>query len=118
MEGAFFQIAFYSVVGILLVLVIYFLNWFLAPRTKHTVLRDTPYECGDAPIGADKSYHVAFYPFALLFVVFDIEALFLFAWVAAFEELGLFGFIEVIIFILCLVGGLAYAWRKGVLKWD
>lgn len=102
-----------------MVVVIYFLNWFLAPKTHATRLRDTAYECGDPPEGSGwYRYHMGFYPFALLFVVFDVEAMFLFAWVAAFKKLGLFGFIEVMIFILLLVAGLIYAWRKGVLRWD
>ncbi|KKM08883.1 hypothetical protein SY88_21900 [Clostridiales bacterium PH28_bin88] len=102
----------------LLVGIIYFLNWLLAPRVVPTEHRDTPYECGDLPVGSGWArYRLGFYPFALLFVVFDVEAIFLFAWVAAFKSLGLFGFIEVMVFILMLVGGLVYAWRKGVLKW-
>ena len=118
MGSGFFRVAFFFLVGAGMVAMIYFLNWFLAPRTTPTRFRDSSYECGDEPIGSGwSSYHLGFYPFALLFVVFDVEAIFLFAWVAAFDVLGLFGFIEVILFIALLVVGLVYAWRKGVLKW-
>ncbi|GAW94171.1 NADH-quinone oxidoreductase subunit A [Calderihabitans maritimus] len=114
----FGKIAFFTLVGVLLVGLIYFLNWFLSPKTVPTQLRNTAYECGDPPVGSGWArYHLSYYPFALLFVVFDVEAIFLFAWVAAFKPLGLFGLIEVMIFILMLVAGLVYAWRKGVLKW-
>lgn len=118
MISEFFLIAFYIVVGIVLVLAVYFLNWLLAPKTKPTAMRDEAYECGDPPRGSGwQGYNVRFYPFALLFVVFDIEAIFLFAWVAAFRDLGLLGVVEVMIFIAVLVVGLVYAWRKGVLRW-
>lgn len=118
MFSDFFLIAFYFLLGVFLVLIIYFLNWLLAPRTKPTAMRNEAYECGDPPRGSGwQGYNVRFYPFALLFVVFDIEAIFLFAWVAAFKTLGLFGFIEVMAFIAVLVAGLVYAWRKGALKW-
>lgn len=114
----YFDVAFFFVAGVLLVLLIYFLNWFFAPRTRPTQRRDMAYECGDEPVGSGFiNYDMRFYPFALLFVVFDVEAIFLFAWVAAFKSLGLFGFIEVIVFIGILVAGLLYAWKKGALRW-
>jgi NADH-quinone oxidoreductase subunit A len=116
--GDYFDIAFFFVAGVLLVLLIYLLNWFFAPRTKPTARQNTPYECGDEPVGTGwLNYDVRFYPFALLFVVFDVEVIFLFAWVAAFKSLGLFGLIEVVVFIGILVVGLLYAWKKGALKW-
>lgn len=114
----FYKVAFFFLMGAALVVIIYFLNWFLAPRTKHTSLSDEAYESGDPSVGSGwGKFHLGFYPFALLFVVFDVEALFLFAWAAAFHELGLFGVIEVFAFIVMLVVGLIYAWRKGVLRW-
>ncbi|MHB1420487.1 MAG: NADH-quinone oxidoreductase subunit A [Bacillota bacterium] len=117
-SGEFLKIAFFTGVGVLMVLVMYFLNWFMSPRTKSTELRDAAYECGDPPVGNGwPRYHLGFYPFAILFVAFDVEAIFLFVWVATFKTLGIFGFIEVMAFISLLVGGLVYAWRKGVLQW-
>ncbi|MDN5346629.1 MAG: NADH-quinone oxidoreductase subunit [Clostridia bacterium] len=114
----FFVLAFYAVLGLGMAAVIILLNWFVAPRTLATARRNTPYECGDPPLGSGwVAYHIRYYIFALLFVVFDVEAIFLFSWVAVFKTLGLWGFIEVAIFIVILVIGLLYAWKKGVLRW-
>lgn len=115
---AFFKIAFYFLLGSGLVALIYIINWFVAPRTAPTELQNSSYECGDETQGSSWGrFHLGYYPFALLFVVFDVEALFLFAWVAIFKQLGMFGFVEVMLFICILVIGLIYAWRKGALRW-
>lgn len=77
-----------------------------------------PYECGIEPVG--DSWHpfaVRYYIFALLFLVFDVESVFLFPWAITFRSLGGAGFIEMMTFIGVLVVGLAYAWRKGALTW-
>ncbi|MDI3256877.1 MAG: NADH-quinone oxidoreductase subunit A [Kyrpidia sp.] len=77
-----------------------------------------PYESGAEPVGsAHVRYNARYYLFALLFVVFDVEILFLYPWAVAFHELGLFGLIEALIFMAMLVIGLVYAWRKKVLEW-
>lgn len=89
----------------------------LAPRHP-TVLKESPYECGEKPIGsAWIQFNVGFYLFALLFLVFDVEAAFLFPWAVVFRELGFIGLFEVGIFLLVLIMGLVYAWKKGVLEW-
>ena len=89
----------------------------LAPHRPGGV-KNTPYECGEKTIGSSWiQFNVAYYLFALIFLVFDVEAAFLFPWAVVFREVGLFGFIEVGIFILILVLGAIYAWRKGVLEW-
>lgn len=76
------------------------------------------YECGIQPVGTPWSpFAVRYYIFALLFLIFDVEAVFLFPWTLIFRNLGTAGFVEVVIFILVLVVGLVYAWRKGVLEW-
>ncbi len=78
----------------------------------------TTYECGIPPFGdARVRWNIQYYIFALIFVVFDVETVFLYPWAVVFKELGLFGFIEMIIFILILVAGLLYAWKKRVLRW-
>jgi NADH-quinone oxidoreductase subunit A len=78
-----------------------------------------PYECGMAPVGlARERFSVKFYLVAMLFIIFDIEIIFLFPWGVIFQELGWFGFFEMGCFILVLVLGLAYVWRKGGLEWD
>lgn len=77
------------------------------------------YECGMEPIGsAYTPADIRFYLFALLFVIFDVEALFLIPWAVVFKELGMVGFIEMLGFIAVLFFGLIYAWRKGALEWE
>jgi NADH-quinone oxidoreductase subunit A len=77
-----------------------------------------PYESGADPVGEMWSQsQVRYYIFALLFVMFDVEAVFIFPWATNLEWFGTFGLVEMFIFIFILVLGLVYAWRKGVLKW-
>lgn len=76
------------------------------------------YESGVDPIGTGFSQsNIRYYVFALLFVMFDVEAVFIFPWAVRLEALGVFGLIEMLIFIVILALGLLYAWRKGVLRW-
>ena len=76
------------------------------------------YECGVPPSGEARArYPVRFYIIAVLFVVFDVETIFLFPWAVKFKVLGLFGFIEMLVFLGILVVGYAYAWKKGALEW-
>jgi NADH-quinone oxidoreductase subunit A len=94
-------------------------NALLRPRHPGP-LKNATYECGVEPIGeAQIRYNLRFYVFALLYVVFAVEAVFLFPWAVAYFQLsGLFPFVEVLIFLSIIVLGLAYAWTKGALKWD
>ena len=81
-------------------------------------VKSSTYECGMQTVGSSWiQFNFRYYFFALLFVVFDIEAIFLFPWAVHFKQLKLFGFVEMLIFILILVVGLVYAWRKKVLEW-
>ena len=80
--------------------------------------KEAPYESGVPDVAPPKArYTPRFYVVALLFVVFDIEAIFLFPWAVAFDALGLYGYLEACAFILLLLGGLAYEWKKGALEW-
>lgn len=110
-------------VGIFLVLSALMASRLLAPRRK-TRLKGQVYECGMLPIGRNwAQIHVRYYVFAILFLVFDVEVVFLFPWAASFlgllEEDGIDKVVlwEMVLFIFTLVVGLAYAWRKGVLEW-
>src|SRR6202008_2871743 len=76
-----------------------------------------PYEAGADPILGFGQSNVRYYVYALLFVMFDVEAVFIFPWAVRLERLGPFGLVEMVIFILILALGLVYAWRKGVLRW-
>jgi NADH:ubiquinone oxidoreductase subunit 3 (subunit A) len=89
----------------------------LAPH-KRTKEKLQTYESGETPIGsAWIQYPLGFYIFALLFVAFDVDIVFIITWAVIFKPLGFFGFVEILIFIVVLALGLLYAWRKGVTKW-
>jgi NADH:ubiquinone oxidoreductase subunit 3 (subunit A) len=82
-------------------------------RDKRTI-----YESGETPIGgAWVQFPLAFYVFALLFVAFDVDIVFILGWAVIFQQVGWFGFAEISFFILTLALGLVYAWRKGVIRW-
>jgi NADH-quinone oxidoreductase subunit A len=95
------------------------LSAFLGPRKKSDV-KMQPYECGvPSPSGARPGkLSVKFFLVAMLFLVFDIEVVFLYPWAVVFRSLGALGFMEMGLFILVLVVGLAYAWKKGALEWE
>jgi NADH-quinone oxidoreductase subunit A len=75
------------------------------------------YEAGSDPVGGWGQSNVRYYIYALLFVIFDVEAVFIFPWAVDLESLDVFGLVEMTIFIVLLALGLVYAWRKGVLRW-
>ncbi len=80
--------------------------------------KSVSYECGMLPIGRVRTQvHIRYYLFAILFLIFDVEAVFLFPWAVTFVGVGQAAFYEMVLFILILGGGLAYAWKKGVLQW-
>ncbi|MCP3857057.1 MAG: NAD(P)H-quinone oxidoreductase subunit 3 [Actinomycetia bacterium] len=86
--------------------------------TRPSAQKYIAYESGSDPVGDEWSQsQVRYYIFALLFVMFDVEAVFIFPWATRLEAYGYFGLVEMAIFIFILVLGLAYAWRKGVLRW-
>jgi NADH:ubiquinone oxidoreductase subunit 3 (subunit A) len=89
----------------------------IRPRRPDPV-KESIYECGMVPIGdAQVRYNVRYYLFALLFVVFDVEAVFLYPWAVAYGQLGLYAFVEAVIFVGILLVGYAYAWRKRAMEW-
>lgn len=107
----------FFVVGAGLVSMMMMMSHMLAPR-KPTREKLKTYESGEEPVGqAWGRYPAHFYVFALIFVVFDVEAIFLFPWAVLLRELGWRGFVEIVIFIGILVVGLYYAWKKGALSW-
>ena len=103
--------------GAALVVLILLFSKLINPSHPSPVKR-SPYECGIEPVGTPLApFAVRYYIFALLFLVFDVEAIFLFPWTITFRSLGTAGFVEMMIFIGVLLVGLAYAWRKGALRW-
>ena len=93
-------------------------NKLLAPSSQNGE-RELTYESGMEPIGgAWIQFNIRYYMFALVFVIFDVETVFLYPWAVAFHRLGLLAFIEALVFITILLVALAYAWRKGALEWS
>ncbi len=91
---------------------------FLGP-IRPTPAKRSAYESGISPLGnARERFSVKFYMVAILFIVFDLETIFLIPWGVVFRGLGVFGFVEMVIFIGVLLVGLAYVWKKGALQWD
>ena len=91
---------------------------FIGPRNA-TPSKLEPFECGVPSHGdARHRFSVKFYLVAIIFIVFDIEAIFLFPWAVNFRALGMFGFVEMTVFIGILAAGLAYVWKKGALEWE
>ncbi len=114
----YFFIFLFVLAGVGMVLGGIFASFLLAPRNP-TKIKQSAYECGEETIGPSSiNFNVAYYLFAILFVIFDVEAAFLFPWAVVFRELGIIGLIEVVLFILVLVVGLMYAWKKGALQWE
>jgi NADH-quinone oxidoreductase subunit A len=114
----FGKILIFFIIGALFVAAGLFTAWILRPRRPYPG-KLAPYECGEEPIGdAWVRFNVRFYVVALIFLVFDVEVVFLFPWALVYRELGLFGFIEMAVFLLILLVGFAYVWAKGDLDWD
>ena len=91
--------------------------WILGPKKPNPIKQST-YECGIEPIGEGwVQFKAQYYIFALVFLVFDVETGFLFPWAVRLGQLGMFAVVEGIVFILILVAGLVYTWRKGMLEW-
>ena len=95
-----------------------FMSWLLGVR-KPNPTKLSPYECGITPIGsARERFSVKFYLVAMLFLLFDIEAVFLIPWAVVYRQLKLFGFAEMLLFIAVILAGYIYVWKKGALEWE
>jgi NADH-quinone oxidoreductase subunit A len=91
----------------------------LIGKHKRTREKDMPYECGIRPTGdARQPFSVQFYMVALVFILFDIEAIFLYPWALVYRELKVFGFVEMVLYIMILLAGYIYLWKKGALDWN
>ena len=94
------------------------LSTIIVPR-RHNAVKDAAYECGVEPVGdARARFSVKFYLVAVLFILFDIEAVFLYPWAVAFKKLGAYGLIEMLLFILILLVGYLYLLKKRALEWE
>ena len=111
-------LAIFFIIAIVFALLPVILARFVAPK-KPSSIKNATYECGMEAKGDPWiQFRVQYYIFALIFVIFDIETVFLYPWAVAFKQLGLFAFIEMMFFLLILAFGLVYAWKKNLLEWE
>jgi NADH-quinone oxidoreductase subunit A len=104
-------------VGVLFVLALYGVVALLAPH-RPNALKNATYECGHEPVGVPRApFRVQYYAIAIVFLIFDVETAFLYPWGLVLRELGWEAYAEMALFVVILVIGLLYAWRKGVLTW-
>lgn len=114
----YFPILLFILVGIGVGIVPMLFGWLLAPNRPDSA-KLSPYECGfEAFEDARMKFDVRYYLVAILFILFDLEIAFLFPWAVVLEEIGLFGFVSMMIFLGILVVGFIYEWMKGALEWE
>jgi len=117
MQNEWLYIGLFLVVGAIIPTSAILVSWIISPKKPNPIKQST-YECGMETVGENwVQFKAQYYIFALVFLVFDVETVFLFPWAVALGKLSLFAVIEGIIFILILIAGLVYAWRKGMLEW-
>jgi NADH-quinone oxidoreductase subunit A len=114
---SFAPVGIFMLLGLVFVIATVWIARFIRPQRPSDV-KLSNYECGEPAIGSSWiQFNPRFYIFALIFVIFDVEAVFLFPWAVAYKSLGLFALIEMLIFVGILLIGLLWAWKKGMLKW-
>ncbi len=117
MQIEWIYIGLFLIVGALIPAAAIILAAALSPR-KPNPIKESTYECGIETVGENwVQFKAQYYIFALIFLVFDVETVFLFPWAVSLNQLGLFAVVEGIVFIGILFAGLVYAWRKGMLEW-
>src|SRR5215469_15006059 len=106
------------VLAVLIAAALVTISFALCKRVKDRV-KDQPYECGIAPTGsARERFSVKFYLVGIVFILFDIEAVFLYPWAVVYRELKMFAFVEMFLFIVLIISGFVYVWKKGALDWS
>ncbi|UCH79629.1 MAG: NADH-quinone oxidoreductase subunit A [Nitrospiraceae bacterium] len=114
----YFPVAIVILIATLIGLGTLLLGLVVRPRRPYTQ-KLSPYESGNPPVGEPRTeFSVKFYIIAMLFVVFDVEAVFLYPWAVAYDKLGMFGFVEMMLFIFILLVGYVYVWKKGAFNWE
>jgi NADH-quinone oxidoreductase subunit A len=114
----YFPVLLQALVAMLLAAGLITVSYLLGKRVKNKV-KDMPYESGIVPTGdARHRFSVKFYLVAMLFILFDIEAIFLYPWAVVYRELLMAGFIEMLIFVVLILSGFFYIWKKGALDWS
>ncbi len=114
----YFPVLVQALIGVALACGLVGASSLLGHKLKNKV-KDSPYECGMEPVGdAEGRFSVKFYLVAMLFILFDIEAVFLYPWVVVYRDLGMIAFAEMAIFVVLILSGFFYIWKKGVLDWS
>jgi NADH:ubiquinone oxidoreductase subunit 3 (subunit A) len=107
----------FAIVAVALPVIGLVISWLIRPK-KPNPAKNATYECGMETIGDTwVQFKAQYYLYALVFVVFDVEAIFVFPWAVAYNKLGLYALVEMVLFVLILLGGLLYAWQKKALEW-
>ena len=115
--GNYFDVLLFLTVGVGFVFLGLWVAKLLRPNLPNTG-KQSIFECGERPYGDSRlKFRVRYYIFVLVFVIFDVEVIFLYPWAVVFRELGLPGLVEMVVFLGILVVGLVYAWKKKVLQW-
>jgi len=113
----YFPILLQGILGIVIATALVTLAFALGKRARNPI-KDLPYECGVAPTGTAKErFSVRFYLVAMIFILFDIEAIFLYPWAVVYRDLKMFAFVEMLLFIILILAGFFYIVKKGVLNW-
>lgn len=116
--SSYAPILIHLIFAVLLAAALIFISWLIGQH-KATPSKLSTYECGILPTGdARQPFSVKFYLVALLFILFDVEAVFLIVWAVVYRDLGMYGFVIMLIFLFLLVAGFLYEWKKGALDWN
>src|SRR5579872_1301977 len=114
----YFPVLVQGIIAIGLATVLITLSYLLGKKVRN-VVKDTPYESGITPTGdARQRFSVKFYLVAMLFILFDIEAIFLYPWVVVYRDLKMMGFVEMLVFVVLILSGFFYIYKKGALDWS
>ena len=117
MQNDWLYIGLFLIVATLIPVSALTVSWLISPKKPNPIKQST-YECGMETVGENwVQFKAQYYIFALVFLVFDVETVFLFPWAVSLGKLSLFAVTEGIVFVLILIAGLVYAWRKGMLEW-
>lgn len=119
MHSPYFPLLVLFAIAGIIVLALLTLAWKVGPKSRASSVKAEPFESGNPPRGdARIRFSVRFYLVAMLFLIFDLEVVFLYPWAIYFRQLGVFGLIQMAIFLVILTVGYIYVWKKGALEWD
>ena len=114
----YFPVLVQTVLAVLVAGALVAISFLIGKRVKDRV-KDSPYECGIAPTGsARERFSVKFYLVGIVFILFDIETIFLYPWAMVYRQLKMFAFVEMFVFIVLILSGFFYIWKKGALDWS